>query len=229
MKKKTHKVPPEKIREHSPHKASAPGTLTDIGCDVAVSVTDVTQPQPQFNPDFSLCFYSVDYFGFLPAEFASVSTVSRAQRLPFPAFPLRASLPPLAASAGAVQAAAPPAEYHSDSAESLEEIPVPLAKLGSSSSAAAAAAADATTSFCGGVSGFPLPSPRPRTKSRPPSSRQHKSASELRFEVASAHAPVVFVSQASGEDPRGCRRQHPGPRPTSRASLGPLGTLRMEL
>lgn len=160
-----------------------------------------------------------------PAEFASVSTVSRAQRLPFPAFPLRASLPPLAVPSGIVQAAAPPAEYHSDSAESLEEIPVALAKLGSSSSAAAA---DAITSFCGGASGFPLPSPRPRTKSRPPSSRQHKSASELRFEVASAHAPVVFVSQASGEDPRGYRRQHPGPRPTSRASLGPLGTM-MEL
>ncbi|XP_028295930.1 palmitoyltransferase ZDHHC1 [Gouania willdenowi] len=33
-----------------------------------------------------------------------------------------------------VQPAAPPADYHSDSAESLEEIPVALAKLGSSSS-----------------------------------------------------------------------------------------------
>lgn len=155
-----------------------------------------------------------------------MSTVSRPQRLPFPAFPLRASLPPLAAAAGVVQAAAPPAEYHSDSAESLEEIPVALAKLGSSSSAAAE---DAVTSFCGGASGFPQPSPRPRTKSRPLSSRQHKSAAELRFEVASAHPPVVFVSQASGEDPRGCRRQHPGPRPTSRAPLGPGGALRMEL
>ncbi|XP_075874176.1 palmitoyltransferase ZDHHC1 isoform X2 [Nelusetta ayraudi] len=183
VKKKAHKMPPEKIREHSPSKAS-------------------------------------------PPEFASVSTVSRPQRLPFPAFPLRASLPPLAAAAGVVQAAAPPAEYHSDSAESLEEIPVALAKLGSSSSAAAG---DAVTSFCGGASGFPQPSPRPRTKSRPLSSRQHKSAAELRFEVASAHPPVVFVSQASREDPRGCRRQHPGPRPTSRASLGPGGALRMEL
>lgn len=155
-----------------------------------------------------------------------MSTVSRAQRLPFPAFPLRASLPPLAAAAGIVQAAAPPAEYHSDSAESLEEIPVALAKLGSSSSAAAT---DAITSFCAGASGFPLPSPRPRTKSRPLLSRHHKSASELKFEVASAHQPTVFVSQASGEDPSGCRRQQSGPRPTLNASLGHGGTLRMAL
>uniref|UniRef100_A0A3B5ASB3 Palmitoyltransferase n=1 Tax=Stegastes partitus TaxID=144197 RepID=A0A3B5ASB3_9TELE len=61
------------------------------------------------------------------AEPSTVSSGSLSQRLPFPAFPLRASLPPLAAT-GPVQAAAPPAEYHSDSAESLEEIPVALAK-----------------------------------------------------------------------------------------------------
>ncbi|KAM9765584.1 palmitoyltransferase ZDHHC1 [Menidia menidia] len=64
----------------------------------------------------------------LPPEGGSVSRAFAAQQLPFPAFPLRASLPPLAP----VQAAAPPAEYHSDSAESLEEIPVVMAKLGSS-------------------------------------------------------------------------------------------------
>lgn len=183
VKKKTHKISPEKMREHSPSKAS-------------------------------------------PAEFASVSTVSQAQRLPFPAFPLRASLPPLAAGAGLVQAAAPPAEYHSDSAESLEEIPVALAKLGSSSSAATR---DTMASFYGGAPGFPLPSPRPRTKGKALSTRQHKSTTELGFEVASAHRPVVFVSQASGEDPRGGRRQHPGSRPSSRASLGPGGALKMEL
>lgn len=135
---------------------------------------------------------------------------------------MRASLPPLAAAVAIIQAAAPPAEYHSDSAESLEEIPVALAKLGSSSSATTT---EATTSFSGGASGFPLPSPRPRTKSRALSSRHHKS----KFEVPSAHQPVVFVSQTSGEDPRGCRRQHLGPRPTLNASLGHKGTLRLEL
>uniref|UniRef100_A0A8C6THR6 Palmitoyltransferase n=1 Tax=Neogobius melanostomus TaxID=47308 RepID=A0A8C6THR6_9GOBI len=69
-----------------------------------------------------------------PADPCSVSTVSSGQRLPFTSFPLRASLPPLAPCPAPVQPAAPPAEYHSDSAESLEEIPVALAKLGSSSS-----------------------------------------------------------------------------------------------
>ncbi|KAM9366638.1 palmitoyltransferase ZDHHC1 [Symphorus nematophorus] len=172
------------------------------------------------------------------AEPSTVSTVSLAQRLPFPAFPLRASLPPLAPSLVPslvpVQAAAPPAEYHSDSAESLEEIPVVLAKLGSSS-----AAGDASSSSHRVVSAFPLPSPQPRTKRKAPSSssRQNKSAAELRFEMASAHPPAVFVSRASGgeaPEPREdggpglssrrpqqqtCGSSRPGSRPASRTSL----------
>ncbi|XP_070760539.1 palmitoyltransferase ZDHHC1 [Enoplosus armatus] len=166
-----------------------------------------------------------------PAEFSSVSTVSLGQRLPFPAFPLRASLPPLAPTSGPVQAAAPPAEYHSDSAESLEEIPVVLAKLGSSSSAAAG---DASTSSHRVVPAFPLPSPQPRTKRKAASSRTNKSAAEQRFEMASTHPPTVFVSRASGEaaEPRDggltqSRLQsssrpvsRPGSRPASQASLG---------
>ncbi|KAJ8407892.1 hypothetical protein AAFF_G00269360 [Aldrovandia affinis] len=62
-----------------------------------------------------------------PSVSAATVVASLGQRLPFPAFPLRASLPPLAP----VRAAGPPAEYHSDSAESMEEIPVALAQLGS--------------------------------------------------------------------------------------------------
>lgn len=166
-----------------------------------------------------------------------MSAVSQAQRLPFPAFPLRASLPPLApasgpvqaATPGPVQAAAPPAEYNSDSAESLEEIPVVLAKLGSSSSAAAR---DTTTSLYRGGAGLPLPSPQPRTKRKAPLSRTNKSAAELRFEMASTHPPVVFVSRASGEDLTVGRRQagsRLGSRPSSRASLGSAGTSRLEL
>ncbi|XP_070817553.1 palmitoyltransferase ZDHHC1 [Chaetodon trifascialis] len=162
------------------------------------------------------------------AEPSSVSTVSLGQRLPFPAFPLRASLPPPAPALGPVQAAAPPAEYHSDSAESLEEIPVALAKLGSSSSAAAAG--DTSSSSHRVCSAFPLPSPQPRTKRKASSSRTNKSASELRFEMASAQPPVVFVSRASGEAPEPWeedlnvgRKQtgsRPGSRPASRTSLG---------
>ncbi|KAM4593416.1 palmitoyltransferase ZDHHC1 isoform 2-T2 [Odontesthes bonariensis] len=163
-----------------------------------------------------------------PAEPSGVATASQAQRLPFPAFPLRASLPPLAPTSGPVQAAAPPAEYHSDSAESLEEIPVALAKLGSS-----AAAGDGSTSSHRDVPAFPLPSPHPRTKRKASSFRAHRSAAELRFQMASAQLPSVFVSRASGEAsqpqedglplglrPPGCR---PGSRPASRTSLGSGG------
>ncbi|XP_035000170.1 palmitoyltransferase ZDHHC1 isoform X2 [Hippoglossus stenolepis] len=174
-----------------------------------------------------------------PPPDPSLSSVSLSQRLPFPVFPLRASLPPQALTSGPIQAAAPPAEYHSDSAESLEEIPVALAKLGSSSSAAAG---DASSSSHRAFPGFPLPSPQPRTKRKSTSSRANKSAAELRFEMASTQLPTVFVSRASGEatEPREdgfnlSRRQmgprpgsrpgsrsgsRPGSRPASRASLG---------
>ncbi|XP_047436960.1 palmitoyltransferase ZDHHC1 isoform X2 [Mugil cephalus] len=158
-----------------------------------------------------------------PPELSSVSSVSLGQRLPFPAFPLRSSLPPLAPSSGPVQAAAPPAEYHSDSAESLEEIPVALAKLGSSSSAADASSSSHRA---------PLPSPQPRTKRKASSSRPSRAVTQLRFEMASAHPPAVFVSRASGEpaEPReellglgkrpSSSRPGPGPRPGSWMSLG---------
>lgn len=136
-----------------------------------------------------------------PADLPSVSAVSLGQRLPFPPFPLRASLPPLApCPAPSIQPAAPPSDYHSDSAESLEEIPVALAKLGSSSSSNR----DTRPALS-----FPLPSPLPRTKRRS-SARANRSAGDLRFEMA---PPTVFVSRASGEPPCGSR-------PSSRTSLG---------
>ncbi|KAM8893528.1 palmitoyltransferase ZDHHC1 isoform 1-T2 [Spinachia spinachia] len=155
-----------------------------------------------------------------PLEPSSVSTVSHGQRLPFAAFPLRSSLPPLVPASGLVQAAAPPAEYHSDSAESLEEIPVALAQLGSSSSAAAG---EASSSSHRVVPVFPLPSPLPRTKRKPPasSSRAHKSVAEPRFEMAPTQPPVVFVSRASGEAAGlAVGGGLNGSRPGSRVSLG---------
>ncbi|KAM8877930.1 palmitoyltransferase ZDHHC1 [Synchiropus picturatus] len=123
-----------------------------------------------------------------PPESTTLSTVSLSQRLPFPAFPLRVSLPPLAPSSGPVQAAAPPAEYHSDSAESLEEIPVALSKLGSSSSMAAGGELHRA------ARAPPSPSPLPRTKRK--SARSDKT---LRMELTSKHHPVVFVSRTSAE------------------------------
>ncbi|XP_024911250.1 palmitoyltransferase ZDHHC1 [Cynoglossus semilaevis] len=162
------------------------------------------------------------------AELGSVSSVSLGQRLPFPAFPLRASLPPLTLPPGPVQAAAPPAEYHSDSAESLEEIPVALARLGSSSSA------DVTGSSHRTIPGFLLPSLTHMTKrkaaafSSSTSSRAHKSTAELRFEMASTHPPAVFVSRTSNqaletrEEGQSLGRRQYGSRPASRSGSRPV-------
>lgn len=120
--------------------------------------------------------------------------MSLAQRIPFPAFPLRAPAAPV--GPGPVQAAAPPAEYHSDSAESLEEIPVVLARLGSSLTVA-----DVSRFSLRTVPAFGPQSPLPRTKRKASSSRGNKSAGELLFELPSPLPPTVFVSQASGDPP----------------------------
>ncbi|KAK5914782.1 hypothetical protein CesoFtcFv8_000435 [Champsocephalus esox] len=82
-----------------------------------------------------------------------MSNSSSSQRLQFPACPLRAPPP--------VQAAAPPSQYHSDSAESLEEIPVVLVQLGSSNQQPRSKKRN---------------TPR-QNKSRPTESRQNKSRS----------------------------------------------------
>uniref|UniRef100_A0A9J7Y632 Zinc finger DHHC-type containing 1 n=1 Tax=Cyprinus carpio carpio TaxID=630221 RepID=A0A9J7Y632_CYPCA len=129
---------------------------------------------------------------------ATTVTSSLGQRLPFPAFPLRASLPPLAP----VQAAGPPAEYHSDSAESLEEIPVAMARLGSAALASTTNAAMSATSYSSSLqcalpssaAGQALPSPQPRTKRKAAVCK----AAEQRFEMVS-HIPSMFVSRESGE------------------------------
>lgn len=142
------------------------------------------------------------------------------QRLPFPAFPLRGSLPPLAP----VQAAGPPAEYHSDSAESLEEIPVALARLGSaalastSSTTAAANAQPAPSqhallSSTSASTAQTTPSPQPRTKRKASSSRK---LAEQRFEMA-PQPPFVYVSRSSGEPT-------PRPRHAPKAEEGGSGT-----
>ncbi|KAA0723399.1 putative palmitoyltransferase ZDHHC1 [Triplophysa tibetana] len=130
---------------------------------------------------------------------ATVSS-SLGQHLPFPAYPLRTSLPPLAP----VQASGPPAEYHSDSAESLEEIPVAMARLGSAAQAGAPAAiytsASATypSSLQCTLPPFtvwqPLPSPQPRTKRKVINHR----ASGQRFEMVS-HTSSLFASRESRE------------------------------
>ncbi|XP_066511268.1 palmitoyltransferase ZDHHC1-like isoform X3 [Hoplias malabaricus] len=132
---------------------------------------------------------------------AATLSSSLSQRLPFPAFPLRVTLPPLAP----VQAAGPPAEYHSDSAESLEEIPVALARLGTAALAGApipisVAAAAATQSSSTQralpppTAAQPLPSPQPRTKKKAAA----RKSTQQHFEMASQN-PSVFVSHGSGD------------------------------
>ncbi|KAK1200950.1 ZDHC1 Palmitoyltransferase, partial [Pygoscelis papua] len=63
-----------------------------------------------------------------PATAAATSS-SHSLRLLVPAFPLRAAVPP--SSTGLIQAVGPPADYHSESAESMDEIPVAQTRLGS--------------------------------------------------------------------------------------------------
>ncbi|KAK2545745.1 Zdhhc1 isoform B [Columba livia] len=60
---------------------------------------------------------------------AAASSSSHSLSLLVPAFPLRAAVPP--SSISLIQAAGPPADYHSESAESMDEIPVAQTRLGS--------------------------------------------------------------------------------------------------
>ncbi|KAL1007728.1 hypothetical protein UPYG_G00090800 [Umbra pygmaea] len=171
-----------------------------------------------------------------PCTTAPIPTVShrsssRTQRLPFPTLPLRTSLPPLALSSrgpglalpaslpplalsnrapssGAVLPAGPPAEYHSDSAESLEEIPVALARLGTAAMSGSSTAVSAAEVPSCQRSLLPLlPRPSPRTKRKPsPCGRRTGGGRGERFEMA-AQAPTVYVSRSSGEPGRAPRRE----------------------
>ncbi|NXE97090.1 ZDHC1 palmitoyltransferase, partial [Menura novaehollandiae] len=60
---------------------------------------------------------------------AAATSPSHSLHLLVPAFPLRAAVPP--SSISLIQAAGPPADYHSESAESMDEIPVAQTRLGS--------------------------------------------------------------------------------------------------
>ncbi|KFV52506.1 putative palmitoyltransferase ZDHHC1, partial [Tyto alba] len=64
-----------------------------------------------------------------PQSATAAASSSHNLHLSVPAFPLRAAVPP--SSIGLIQAAGPPADYHSESAESMDEIPVAQTRLGS--------------------------------------------------------------------------------------------------
>ncbi|NXI34966.1 ZDHC1 palmitoyltransferase, partial [Galbula dea] len=119
-----------------------------------------------------------------PAMTAATSS-SPSLHLLVPAFPLRAAATP--SSCGFIQAAGPPADYHSESAESLEEIPVAQTHLGSTA----------------------LPEAPKKTSSNSPHSPLRSCQQDRHLEQdleLFSKIPAVFVSQSSGE-PQVCQAQ----------------------
>ncbi|NWI27780.1 ZDHC1 palmitoyltransferase, partial [Sula dactylatra] len=119
-----------------------------------------TRPWPSF-PDSHSEF---------PAMAAATSS-SHSLRLLVPAFPLRAAVPH--SSISLLQAAGPPADYHSESAKSMDEIPVAQTRLGSTA----------------------LHRPPKNSSSN---TRDYSLCVEQDLELFSK-IPAVFVSKSSGE------------------------------
>ncbi|MGH0144731.1 UNVERIFIED_CONTAM: hypothetical protein FKN15_011415 [Acipenser sinensis] len=138
-----------------------------------------------------------------PGPLFGALTIAASQSLvlPVPVFPQRASLPPLVASAAPVQAAGPPADYNSDSAESMDEIPVTQTCLGS------AAMGGYVSNSRQNLLAKPrlppqdhrplqtLPSPQPRAMRR---SLKRPLSTEQKFKLL-PQPPTVYVSRSSGD------------------------------
>ncbi|NWV10178.1 ZDHC1 palmitoyltransferase, partial [Ptilonorhynchus violaceus] len=142
----------QKKRRKKMHKASS--SAMDSGSKARAT------PRPSF-PDPQSEF---------PATAAATSP-SHSLHLLVPAFPLRAAVPP--SSMDLVQAAGPPADYHSESAESMDEIPVAQTCLGSTA-----------------LQGPP--------KNNSSNSQHYPLRMEQDLELFSK-IPAVFVSKSSGE------------------------------
>eukprot|EP00063_Salmo_salar_P062911 XP_014037746.1 PREDICTED: translation initiation factor IF-2-like isoform X2 [Salmo salar] len=210
-KKKVHKVPAEVINDRSTETSSNRDPAFNTTEPESCSVTPV------------------------PTSVSHLSS-SLSQHLPFP---LRASLPPPSSlqpglQPGPVLPTGPPAEYHSDSAESLEEIPVALARLGTSAMAGTSTGRTAAGSSSQRSlllpAARPHPSPQPRTKRKTSTHRSRTGGGgEQRFEMA-AQPPTVYVSRSSGQPGGGAQHrdnkrssrqasrrglEQPGPGPSS--------------
>ncbi|XP_044275743.1 palmitoyltransferase ZDHHC1 isoform X2 [Varanus komodoensis] len=129
----------------------------------------------------------------------SSSSSSSSLRLPVPAVPLKVVLP--TDSSGPVQAAGPPADYHSESAESMDEIPVAQTRLGSSAPNGASKS---------NARHLPFPAVHSRgggekqqnTRQSAKSKNCHPFTGQQVEELEmSPKIPAVFVSQSSGEPP----------------------------
>ncbi|XP_029464655.1 probable palmitoyltransferase ZDHHC1 isoform X2 [Rhinatrema bivittatum] len=135
---------------------------------------------------------------------------SQSLLLPIPAFPLRAAEPAsVPISASPIRAAGPPADYHSESAESMDEIPIAQTRLGS------AAVTDywqpthhtSNNSLVSSRQNLLLSKQTQNNWSEPPVSPKpsirrksfHRSSNiNQKFELVSK-VPTVFVSHSSGE------------------------------
>ncbi|XP_030437227.1 probable palmitoyltransferase ZDHHC1 isoform X1 [Gopherus evgoodei] len=145
------------------------------------------RPLPATQPEFSAT--------------AAISSSSHSLHLPMPAFPHRAAMP--ASSIGHVQAAGPPVEYHSESAESMDEIPVAQTRLGSAAPMGASNKSlnnfhhhSLSTAHARGDGEKNLyPGHLVKRKSCP-----RASDGEQELELLSK-IPAVFVSESSGEPP----------------------------
>ncbi|XP_038662747.1 palmitoyltransferase ZDHHC1 isoform X1 [Scyliorhinus canicula] len=146
-----------------------------------------------------------------PLSEPDLAAAFQSSMIPIPAFPPRATLPPLMLNGGNhVQAAGPPAEYHSDSAESMDEIPVIQTRLGS------AAMVDYSNTILHSTMGnlgsslqslIPKPQhhgegPKPFSSVQPNIRKSSKKLSSLdpKVELVQKVTPV-YVSRSSGEFP----------------------------
>ncbi|NXM18769.1 ZDHC1 palmitoyltransferase, partial [Ploceus nigricollis] len=137
-----------------------------------------------------------------PSEFpATAAATSSSHRLHLlvPAFPLRAAVSP--GSMGLIQAAGPPADYHSESAESTDEIPVAQTHLGSP------VLQGPPKNNSGNSQHYPLSTDNPRGVRKKNLHSEHKvkrrscqvdGRMERDLELFSK-IPAVFVSKSSGE------------------------------
>ncbi|XP_063169271.1 palmitoyltransferase ZDHHC1 [Candoia aspera] len=129
----------------------------------------------------------------------SSASSSSSLRLPVPAVPPKVILP--TGSTGPVQAASPPADYHSESAESMDEIPVAQTRLGSSATSGASNRGPQHLPFPAVYSkgeGEKHQNAGHDTKSK---NSQPATAQQVEELELSPKIPAVFVSRSSGEPP----------------------------
>ncbi|XP_062997199.1 palmitoyltransferase ZDHHC1 isoform X3 [Elgaria multicarinata webbii] len=129
----------------------------------------------------------------------SSTSSSSSLRLPVPVLPPKIVTP--TDSSGLVQAAGPPADYHSESAESMDEIPVAQTRLGSSAPNGASKSGARHLPFPavhsrGGGEKHQDPGPSAKSKNCPSATGQRAEELELSLKI-----PAVFVSKSSGEPP----------------------------